>query len=172
MSQKWRADACHRAAITPATPVITLLATLALGTETLRVHAPSGRFQLTGLALCSMSACAMGLYKGPRLFGEPPTGANAPDNIPLGALFMLFNCVISALVQIVNRKALAEYPLLSSTACVEAFAVAWLACALPPACMHACMSACMLAWLHACTTRNTKPVLTAPCMLCSLLHSQ
>jgi hypothetical protein len=29
--------------------------------------------------------------------------------------------------QIVNKKALAEYPLLSCTACVEAFAVLWLA---------------------------------------------
>ena len=115
------------AAITPATPVITLLATLALGTETLRVHTRSGHLQLAGMALCSVSACAMGLYKGPRLFGVQPTGAHAPSDIPLGSLFMLFNCVISALVQIVNKKALAEYPLLSSTALVEASAVFWLA---------------------------------------------
>ncbi len=86
-------------AITPATPVITLLATLALGMATLRVHAPSGQLQVAGLALCSLSACAMGLAKGPVLFGTPPTGANAPNDVPLGALFMLFNCVLSAIVQ-------------------------------------------------------------------------
>ena len=114
------------AAITPATPVITLVATLALGMETLRLHAPSGMLQVAGLSLCSVSACAMAFLKGPILFGKPPSGAHAPTNIPLGASFMLFNCVISAMVQIVNKKALALYPLLSSTACVEAFAVSWL----------------------------------------------
>jgi drug/metabolite transporter (DMT)-like permease len=114
------------AAITPATPVITLVATLALGMETLRVHAPSGKLQVAGLSLCSMSACSMAFLKGPILFGTPPSGAHAPTNIPLGASFMLFNCVISAMVQIVNKKALALYPLLSATACVEAFAVSWL----------------------------------------------
>lgn len=115
------------AAITPATPVITLVAALALGMETLRVHAPSGQLQIAGLSLCSMSACAMAFLKGPVLFGSPPSGAHAPTNIPLGASFMLFNCVISAMVQIVNKKALAEYPLFSCTAFVEAFAVSWLA---------------------------------------------
>ncbi len=79
--------------------MITLLATLALGMATLRVHAPSGQLQVAGLALCSLSACAMGLAKGPVLFGTPPTGANAPNDVPLGALFMLFNCVLSAMVQ-------------------------------------------------------------------------
>ena len=115
------------AAITPATPVITLLLTLALGMATLRTHSPSGQIQVSGLALCSLSAFAMGLWKGPLLFGTPATGAHSPSNIPLGAGFMLFNCVVSAGVQIVNKKALAEYPLLSTTAFVEAFAVAGLA---------------------------------------------
>ncbi len=78
---------------------MTLVATLALGMESLRTHAPSGHVQMAGLALCCVSACAMGLWKGPVLFGLPPSGAHAPTNIPLGASFMIFNCVISAMVQ-------------------------------------------------------------------------
>lgn len=114
------------AAIVPATPVLTLLAGIATGMEKLDVHAPSGELQAAGLALTAVCATAMGIWKGPLLFGDPPTGAHAPNNVPLGASFMLFNCVVSSLVQIVNKKALAEYPLLSCTACVEFFAVCWL----------------------------------------------
>lgn len=80
--------------MSPATPVITLLATLALGMERMRVHDTSGHMQMAGLAACCTSACAMGLLKGPLLFGNPPVGAHAPRDVPRGASFMLFNCVM------------------------------------------------------------------------------
>jgi len=114
------------AAIVPATPVITLAAGVMAGYETLHVHATSGEMQLFGLALCSISATQMALWKGLKLFGEPPSGSHAPTNIPLGASFMLFNVVISSITTILNKKLLGEWPLLSITACVEFFAVCWL----------------------------------------------
>jgi hypothetical protein len=55
-----------------------LLATLALGIETLKVHNRSGQLQVAGLVTCSLCACSMGLWKGPRLFGTPATGAQRP----------------------------------------------------------------------------------------------
>jgi len=115
------------ASISPFTPVITLVGTLVTGTETLRVHDKSGEITIGGLLLCTLSAASIGLWRGPLLFGAPATGAHAPANIPLGASFMLLNCIISAAVQLVNKLTLALVPLLTCTALVEAFAVVFLA---------------------------------------------
>jgi drug/metabolite transporter (DMT)-like permease len=115
------------AAIVPSTPVITTIAALVSGMETLHVHQVSGELIMGGMALCCLSAIAMGMFKGPLLFGKPPVGDHAPHNIPLGALTMLFNCVVSSLLQLVNKKALAIYPLYSCTAFTEGFAVLFLA---------------------------------------------
>lgn len=127
MSALEQAGPCVTAAIVPTTPVITTVAALASGMETLHTHAVSGEMIIGGMILCSLSAMAMGIFKGPLLFGAPPSGSHAPRDIPLGALTMLFNCTISSLVQLVNKKALAIYPLMSCTAFTELFAVLWLA---------------------------------------------
>jgi hypothetical protein len=84
------------------------------------------RAQLCGLALCTLSSILMGFLRGPRLFGTPAAGAHAPANVPLGVALMLLNTVLSAAVQIVNKRTLATFPTVSTTAAVAACAVAFL----------------------------------------------
>ena len=115
------------AAIVPATPVLTLVAGVMAGYEHINPHAKSGELQMFGLALCAISATQMALWRGVKMFGEPPLGLHAPANIPLGASFMLFNIVVSSATTIVMKKLLSLWPLLSITAAVEFFAVLWLA---------------------------------------------
>jgi drug/metabolite transporter (DMT)-like permease len=68
----------------------------------------------------------MAFLRGPRLFGEAPVGAHAPANVPLGVSWMLLNTLLSAAVQIVNKRTLATFPTVSTTAAVAFFAVAFL----------------------------------------------
>ena len=58
---------------------------------------------------------------------EAAAGEHLPDNVPLGASFMLFNCFVSAMVQIVNKKIMRRFPLFSTSVLIEAFAVLFLA---------------------------------------------
>ena len=114
------------AAVTPVTPVATLGLALALRMEALRVRTHAGATQLCGMALCTLCAVLMGVLHGPLLFGKPPVGEHAPANIPLGVAWMLLNTFLSAAVQVVNKKTLASYPTVSTTAAVAAFAVLFL----------------------------------------------
>jgi drug/metabolite transporter (DMT)-like permease len=114
------------AAITPVTPIATLCLALALRMETLPLRTRAGAAQVAGMLLCTLTAGLMGFLRGPRLFGAPPVGAHAPANVPLGVAWMLLNTLLSAAVQIVNKRTLATFPTVSTTAAVAACAVAFL----------------------------------------------
>jgi hypothetical protein len=89
--------------------------------------------------LCVCSSVLMAFLRGPRLFGEAPVGAHARANVPLGVSWMLLNTLLSAAVQIVNKRTLATFPTVSTTAAVAAFAVAFLIRKQPPdLCLLAC----------------------------------
>ena len=68
----------------------------------------------------------MGFLRGPLLFGTPPQGAHAPTHVALGVAWMMINTLLSAVVQIVNKRTLALFPTVSTTAGVAAFAVLFL----------------------------------------------
>ena len=117
------------AAITPSTPVITLAITTLMGVERLLLRQASGRLQLAGMLLCSGSAAAMAFAKGPLLFGDAPDAAAASAAAAAssrGVAWMLLNALLAALVTIVNKEILRDFPLLSTAVFVEAFTVAWL----------------------------------------------
>ena len=124
------------AAITPVTPVATLLLALALRMETLHVRSRAGAATLAGLAACTLSTVLMGVLRGPRLFGAPPAGAHAPAHVPAGVAWMLANTLLSAIVQLINKQTLATFPTVSTTAAVAAFAVLFLIRACAAACLH------------------------------------
>ena len=125
------------AAITPLTPVKTLGLTLALRMETLAPRTPAGAAQLGGMFLCCFAAVLMGIsaLRGPRLFGTVLSGAHAPSNVAAGVAWMLLNTLLSAAVQVVNKRTLARFPTVSTTAAVAAFAVLFLLRARPRRCM-------------------------------------
>jgi drug/metabolite transporter (DMT)-like permease len=114
------------AAITPVTPVATLVIALVTRVETLDVRSWPGAAQLSGLLLCSLSSVLMGVVRGPLLFGTPPQGEHAPTHVARGVAWMLVNTLLSAVVQIVNKQTLAIFPTISMTAAVAAFAVLFL----------------------------------------------
>ena len=114
------------ASVVPSTPSITMVCAIAAGMEVINVHKRSGELICFGLALTALCALSMGLWKGPRLFGSPPSGSHAPADAAYGTLLILLNCLISSLVQIVNKKLLLIYPLMSATALTEVVAVFWL----------------------------------------------
>lgn len=70
------------AAVTPTTPVFTLVSSVLLGTDHLNLRTTHGKAQVLGLVLCSSSAAAMAFFKGPLLFGTPAVGEFAPKNLP------------------------------------------------------------------------------------------
>jgi|APGre2960657444_1045066.scaffolds.fasta_scaffold02589_3 large subunit ribosomal protein L9e len=114
------------AALTPLTPVFTLAMALLMRMETLHVRSLAGGAQLTGLLLCTVAACLMAPLRGRRLFGRVPTGEHAPSNVPAGVCWMLLNAFFSAAVQVVNKRSLATYPVISTAAGVAIFAVLFL----------------------------------------------
>ena len=148
------------AALVPLTPVFTLCMALAAGSETLRARSGPGLMMLGGMGLCTLSAVLMGLLKGPLLFGDPAGGGDAvapPRNVPAGSFLMLAECLLAALVQIVNGRTLKVhgYPPVSMTAGVALWACAFL---LPAAAILAPGAA---AW-------RLTPSLAAGCMYAGL----
>ena len=129
------------AAITPLTPVATLCFTLAMRTETLHVRSRAGATQLAGMLLCTLSSVLMAVLRGPRLFGTPPAGTHAPANVPAGVAWMLLNVLFSAAVQVVNKRTLATFPTVSTTAAVAACAVVFLIRAQRALLQRSCCSA-------------------------------
>ena len=127
------------AALVPLTPIFTTVLAVSMGREKLRVSTGAGQQQVGGMIVCTLSACLMGVLRGPLLFGNPNGGADAvapPSNVPAGVAFMLLECLLAAWVQIVNRRTLIEhgYPTVSTTAGVACFACAFL---FPAACVMA-----------------------------------
>ena len=115
----------------PTTPVWTLALTVLLGLEKIRPATKAGKTQLTGMALCTLCAFAMGLVRGPLIFGDPQSSkgdVRPPSNIPAGVFIMVVQCIFAAAVQIVNKVTLTthRFPLVSTTAGVALFAVLFL----------------------------------------------
>lgn len=114
------------AAIVPVTPVATLFIALALRVETLDVRSWPGAIQLSGMLLCTLSSVLMAFLRGPLLFGTPPHGAHAPAHVAAGVNWMLLNTLLSAVVQVVNKRILARFPTISTMAAIAVFAVLFL----------------------------------------------